>query len=82
MASKHWESEISQLLVNTSWPLSVCRDLLLQAGWDIYHDMLNLNMAGPPAPVIETILSRSRAVIGGFLWSGALRHTITVQCSL
>ena len=35
--SKHWVAEIIQLLTNEPWPLPIRRDLLSQAGGEIYH---------------------------------------------
>ncbi|XP_075948231.1 uncharacterized protein LOC142950206 [Anarhichas minor] len=35
--SKHWVAEIIQLLADEPWPLPIRRDLLSQAGGEIYH---------------------------------------------
>lgn len=35
--SKHWVAEIIQLLTGEPWPLPIRRDLLSQAGGEIYH---------------------------------------------
>ena len=35
--SKHWVAEIVQLLAGDPWPLPLRRDLLSQAGGEIYH---------------------------------------------
>ena len=36
-SSKHWVAEIIQLLAGQQWPLPIHRDLLSQAGGEIYH---------------------------------------------
>ncbi|XP_065325845.1 uncharacterized protein LOC134621241 [Pelmatolapia mariae] len=90
--ARSWYAEIISLLAASPWQLPLRRDLLSQAGGEVFHPRPELNLAakGLPPSVIATIQSARASSTRGlyaYKWRAFEqwcqdRHTLPFQCSI